>query len=144
VKLIWGQYQKKEESGLAINYSNCGVKTIRSDVLMYRATLWLKRHRSTWGAGRIRLELLARYDRPIVPSERTMQRWFKEKLCTRKVSSTGTISHYGQIFSIGTKYKTQFLQLRFDISTCSWLIFDAQTNIKSVLQNILVKIISRI
>lgn len=79
VKLIWGQYQKQGVTGLAINYSNCGVKTIRSDALMHRATLWLKRHHTTWGAGRIRLELLTRYDKSIIPSERTMQRWFKEK-----------------------------------------------------------------
>lgn len=79
VQLIWGQFQKQGETGLAIKYSNCGVKTIRSDALMYRATLWLKRHHPTWGAGRITLELLSRYDNSIVPSERTMQRWFKEK-----------------------------------------------------------------
>ncbi|MDZ7934155.1 MAG: hypothetical protein U5M51_04140 [Emticicia sp.] len=79
VNSIWGQYQRLGEVGLATNYANCGIKTKRSDALMYRATLWLKRHHSTWGAGRIRVELLTRYDKSIVPSERTMQRWFKGK-----------------------------------------------------------------
>lgn len=55
-----------------------------------------------------------------------------KKIYTRKVSSAGTISHYGQVFSIGTKYKAQFMQLKFEIITCSWLIFDTQTNIKSI------------
>jgi hypothetical protein len=79
VNSIWGQYQHFGEAGLVNNYANCGIKTKRSDALMYRATLWLKRHHTTWGAGRIRVELLTRYDKSIVPSERTMQRWFKEK-----------------------------------------------------------------
>jgi transposase len=79
IKLIWSKYQKQGETGLSNNYSNCGPQSIRSNALMYRATLWLKRQHPTWGAGRIRLELLTRYDNSIIPSERTMQRWFLEK-----------------------------------------------------------------
>ena len=49
---------------------------------MVRATLFLKRHHPTWGAGRIRVELLTHYDVSCVPAERSMQRWFKEKKLT--------------------------------------------------------------
>lgn len=79
VKLIWLRYKRDGEKGLATNYHNSGVKTIRSDKVLYRATLWLRRLHPTWGAGRIRIGLLSRYDASIVPSERTMQRWFAEK-----------------------------------------------------------------
>ena len=53
---------------------------------MVRATLFLKRHHPTWGAGRIRVELLTHYDVSCVPAERSMQRWFKEKKLTLALS----------------------------------------------------------
>lgn len=77
VKHIWGKYKKEGEEGLMTKYANCGVKTIRSPAKMYRVTLWLKRLHPLWGAGRIRVGLCSRYEKSIVPSERTMQRWFR-------------------------------------------------------------------
>jgi transposase len=77
VKHIWCNYQKEGEKSLLTKYVNCGVKTIRSESRMYRVTLWLKRLHPTWGAGRIRIGLQIRYDETIIPSERTMQRWFR-------------------------------------------------------------------
>ena len=77
VKYIWGSYKREGQQGLLTKYANCGPKTMRSEAKMYRATLWLKRLHPKWGAGRIRLGLLSRY--PVVPSERTMQRWFRGK-----------------------------------------------------------------
>lgn len=79
VKYIWGTYKKEGEKALLTKYGNCGVKTIRSEAKMYRATMWLKRLHPTWGAGRIRIGLQSRYDGKIIPSERTMQRWFRKK-----------------------------------------------------------------
>ena len=79
VKYIWGNYKKEGENGLLTKYANCGVKTIRSQVRMYRVTIWLKRLHPSWGAGRIRIGLQSRYDEKIIPSERTMQRWFSKK-----------------------------------------------------------------
>jgi hypothetical protein len=79
VKYIWGNYKKEGEIGLLTKYANCGVKTIRSELKMYRVTMWLKRLHPSLGAGRIRIGLQSRYDENIIPSERTMQRWFREK-----------------------------------------------------------------
>jgi transposase len=79
VKYIWSKYKKDGEKSLLTKYANCGVKTIRSQEKMYRATMWLKRLHPSWGAGRVRIGLLSRYEKPIVPSERTMQRWFRKK-----------------------------------------------------------------
>jgi transposase len=79
VKYIWGNYKKEGEKGLLTKYANCGVKTIRSELKMYRVTMWLKRLHPSWGAGRIRIGLQSRYDENIIASERTMQRWFREK-----------------------------------------------------------------
>lgn len=79
VKLIWLRYKKDGEQGLSTNYHHSGVKTIRSNKLMCRAALWLRRLHPSWGAGRIRIGLLSRYSVEIIPSERTMQRWFAEK-----------------------------------------------------------------
>ena len=79
VKYIWGNYKKEGEKGLLTKYANCGVKTIRSEVRMYRVTMWLKRLHPWWGAGRIRIGLQSRYNEETIPSERTMQRWFRKK-----------------------------------------------------------------
>jgi transposase len=86
VKYIWGNYKKEGEKGLLTKYANCGVKTIRSEVKMYRVTMWLKRLHSKWGAGRIRIGLQSRYDEKIIPSERTMQRWFRGKKSNKTTS----------------------------------------------------------
>ena len=79
VKYIWGNYKKDGENSLLTKYANCGVKTIRSSAKIYRVTMWLKRLHPLWGAGRIRIGLQSRYDETIIPSERTMQRWFSKR-----------------------------------------------------------------
>lgn len=58
--------------------------------------------------------------------------FLSKKLYTRKVSSAGTISHYQQVFSVGAKYKGEFVQLKFDAQTCSWHIFNSQAQIKTM------------
>jgi transposase len=79
VKYIWGVYKKEGEKSLLTKYAHCGVKTIRSEAKMYRVTMWLKRLHPSWGAGRTRIGLQSRYEGKVIPSERTMQRWFREK-----------------------------------------------------------------
>lgn len=79
VKVIWLRYKAHGEQGLATRYHNSGVRAKRSPAAIYRATMWLKRLHPGWGAGRIRVGLLSRYESDSVPSERTMQRWFREK-----------------------------------------------------------------
>lgn len=76
---MWGRYKQFGDDGLEANYKNCGPRTKRLAPLMFRATVWLKRLHPTWGAGRILVRLLDRYDPTDVPSERTMQNWFKQE-----------------------------------------------------------------
>ena len=78
-KTIWYTYQREGEAGLQTRYAHCGIKTKRSRANMYRFVLWLRRLHPSWGADRIRIGLLSRYDEKLIPSQRTMQRWFKEK-----------------------------------------------------------------
>lgn len=88
-KNIWYSYGKQGEVGLQTRYANCGIKTKRSGAGMCRMVLWLKRLHPGWGAGRIRIGLLSRYDEKLIPSERTMQRWFKEKKPDQTTSAKG-------------------------------------------------------
>ena len=78
-KNIWYTYRREGEAGLQTRYANCGPKTKRSGATMCRIVLWLKRLHPSWGAGRIRISLRSRSDAKLIPSERTMQRWFQEK-----------------------------------------------------------------
>lgn len=64
--------------------------------------------------------------------ENRVYSFLSKKLYTRKVSSAGTLSHYQQIFSVGAKYKGEFVQLKFDAQTCSWHIFNTQAQIKTM------------
>lgn len=93
-KNIWYSYRKQGEAGLQTRYANCGIKTKRSGANMYRIVLWLKRLHPGWGAGRIRIGLLSRYDEKLIPSERTMQRWFKEKKPDPTTSAKGTAPYW--------------------------------------------------
>jgi transposase len=79
VRHIWGDYKREGEAGLQTKYHNSGTKTKRKGASMHRIVLWLKHLHPSWGAGRIRIGLLSRYPKASVPSERTMQRWFREK-----------------------------------------------------------------
>lgn len=59
--------------------------------------------------------------------------WFlSKKIYVRKVSSNGVIGHYGQIFSVGAKFKGQFVQLKFDADNQNWLVFDSKSLIKTI------------
>lgn len=73
----------KQQGHLKVSYANCGPKEARSDLLLQRASLWLKRHHPQWGAPLIRLKLLERYGAKRTPSVRTLQRWFVDQHLTR-------------------------------------------------------------
>jgi hypothetical protein len=62
--------------------------------------------------------------------EQKVYNFLSKKVYTRKVSTVGTISHYGQIFSVGTKFKGQFVQLKFNKESLEWIIYDNQKEIK--------------
>jgi transposase len=72
----WRRYGKEGKAGLQPRYDRCGPQGPR-DPPVQQAALALKRAHPPWGAGRIRVELLAQFpDRPL-PKGRAMQRWFR-------------------------------------------------------------------
>lgn len=78
IRTIVRRYRDQGEAGLRPNYQNCGVKGIRFSARVQRGALWLKRHHPSWGGGVIRVLLQERWSEQAIPSERTLQRWFKQ------------------------------------------------------------------
>ena len=78
VKRIWQSYQRDGESGLSLNYANCGLKRPKY-YFAYRLSTWLKRKHPSWGAPYILTLLAERYPDEALPSARTLQKWFRAK-----------------------------------------------------------------
>ncbi|MDR3632381.1 MAG: helix-turn-helix domain-containing protein [Isosphaeraceae bacterium] len=77
VRSLWRAFRQRGEEGLAVAYHNCGRGTRRHCRTVLQRACQLKRKHPTWGAGRIRVELLGILDRSLVPSPRTLQRAFQ-------------------------------------------------------------------
>lgn len=58
--------------------------------------------------------------------------FLSKKIYVRKVSTNGVIGHYGQVFSVGNKFKGQFVQIKFEPTTQNWLVFDDKNLIKTI------------
>lgn len=52
------------------------------------------------------------------------------KLYTRRVSANGQISHYGRVYSVGTAYKQQWVQLRLTGDGSSWEVLAGHQVVK--------------
>lgn len=85
------------------------------------------------------LETSRRVYHPDDFNEQRVYNFLSKKIYTRKVSATGTISHYGQVFSVGAKFKGQYVQLKFDEQAIEWVIYDNQKEIKRRKANHLTK-----
>ena len=48
------------------------------------------------------------------------------------MSACGTIGHYGQVYSVGARFKGQFVQLKFEAESQACLVFDNQALIKTI------------
>ena len=78
VRQVWKRYKAEGSKGLVPHYHKCGPSPgSKCTALVYRAALWLKRGHPHWGAALICLILQERYEQMSVPSERSVQRWFK-------------------------------------------------------------------
>lgn len=73
-KSIWVRYQAEGVSSLECHYSNSGRLRLY-DIKYERLSKWLKRKMPLWGAGRIRVHLVAKYGADAVPRLRLIQRW---------------------------------------------------------------------
>lgn len=72
---IWAQFQR--EGQVKPHYERCRPPARRKAERLYEQAVALRRLHPSWGAGLIRLELSEQFPAPSLPSERTMQRWFR-------------------------------------------------------------------
>lgn len=77
VRQWWRRFRLAGEAGLQTHYDHCGPKAPRAAPAVHQAALTMKQEHPTWGAGLIRLELLARFPDQPLPKERAIQRWFR-------------------------------------------------------------------
>lgn len=84
-------FRRSGEAGLATGYHRCGLSTPRSTRAVLERACRLNRKHPTWGAGRIRVELLAALGPSLVPSARTLQRAFQ-----REQGRKGDITNNGR------------------------------------------------
>ncbi len=76
VRRLWRCYRDAGMTGLSLGYCRCGRRGVRSERLLYRSAVWLKRHHPGWGAGLIQALLSQRYPQFSLPHRRTLQRWW--------------------------------------------------------------------
>ena len=77
VRALWRAYRDSGEQGLALRYHACGRSTPSTPKSILDMACQLKHDHPTWGAGRIRLELLRDFVSDQVPSPRVLQRAFQ-------------------------------------------------------------------
>jgi hypothetical protein len=79
VRKLWQRYKAEGAAGIKPHYERCGPHQPKTEALIYRCALWLKRHHPGWGAALIRVIVQDRYGSTVasLPSVRTLQCWFK-------------------------------------------------------------------
>lgn len=83
VRNVWRQF--KQQGHVNPAYERCRHTAIRKRQALYEQGIALKRAHPGWGAGLIRVELAEQFETSELPSERTLQRWF------RRAGLSGTI-----------------------------------------------------
>jgi hypothetical protein len=76
VKGIWAHWVKYGK--LTPNYEQARQKGTRKYEVMYAESLEIKKAHPTWGGEMIRLELSKRLPDTLLPSVRSLQRWFRQ------------------------------------------------------------------
>ena len=76
VRAIWRHWETHGK--LAPNYEACRQKGPRKPPAVVDRAIQMKREHPRWGAGLIRLLLSDEFEAQALPSERTLQRWFRE------------------------------------------------------------------
>lgn len=77
VRQICRRWRQGGMEGLAPSYERCGHRQIKSEQVVWRGAIYLKRLHPDWGGGMIRVQLQQRWSQLSIPSERTLQRWFR-------------------------------------------------------------------
>src|ERR1700741_3695593 len=71
---IWRRYRDRGEEGLKPDYQRGGRRGPRTEKLIYRAAIYLKKRHPKWGAKLIKVTLKKKWPTAQVPHERTLQR----------------------------------------------------------------------
>ena len=82
VRRIWNLYAAGGKENLRPAYDNCGLKQPKF-YRIYRLSIVLKRKYSDWGAPFILTILGQRYPNETLPSNRTVQKWFRKNNLSR-------------------------------------------------------------
>jgi transposase len=72
---IWARFT--QEGDLKPHYDRCRPPEVRKAAELHKRAVELKESHPRWGAGLIRLELSEEFQSQELPSERTLQRWFR-------------------------------------------------------------------
>jgi transposase len=121
VRNIWRQFQT--EGQLPPHYDRCRHTAIRKGAALYASAVQLKQDHPGWGAGLIRLELAVAYPTAALPSERTVQRWFRragvgrKPIARRPPSPVQRGKQPHEVWALDAKEQMQL----GDGSYCSWL-----------------------
>lgn len=75
VRRIYHRYLQTGQ--LEPSYEKCRQQAIRSSEAVYERAIELKQAHPKWGAGLIWVELAADFAEADLPSQRTLQRWFR-------------------------------------------------------------------
>jgi len=75
VRNLWRQFQQRGD--LSPAYDRCRPAPFRKAQAVYEQALEMKQQHPGWGAGLIWVELADRFAEAALPSERTLQRWFR-------------------------------------------------------------------
>ena len=82
VRKLWRRYARNAQQGVAAlpaRYEQCGQHGPQAHPLIYRAALHLKRAHPGWGGGLVCQILRQRWPHLPVPTQRTLQRWWRQK-----------------------------------------------------------------
>ncbi len=77
IRQICRRWRTGGRDALAPNYEQCGHHGVKFERLVWRSAIYLKRRHPDWGGGFIRVKLQQRWPTHPIPSERTLQRWFR-------------------------------------------------------------------
>lgn len=77
VRHLVRRFAKRGQQGLAPDYDHCATKKVSTDPVLFQKALEMRQQHPTWGGGLIRV-LLQEQGHEDCPSERTLQRWFRQ------------------------------------------------------------------
>jgi len=123
VKSIWRHWRVHQK--LEPNYEQAKLRGTRRYGHLYARAIAMKQAHPKWGAGLILLELQPEFPEASLPSERTLQRWFREegvgnppKTQQRSQTSVARGRFVHQVWAVDAKER---MRLK-DESGASWLL----------------------